>query len=244
MTRDEARLILQAYHPDGRDAGDAAFCEALKLAETDPELARWFEAEQAFDRVMMAKLGEARVPAELHAAILAGVSPAEAHPHRVWVRPAWMAAAAAVVLVLGAMALFRPSRAAADTEIVAFVTDDARHPETHRGGGPAAAALQASLVRPAMRLGDSLPADLAALHATGCHAITFHGHELLEVCFQRNGAWFHCYVGRPADFPSLAGQVRPSIQTRDKLAVATWADAAHVYLLVSDTGEGALRGLL
>ena len=43
----------------------------------------------------------------------------------------------------------------------------------------------------------------AALRSTGCRTLNFAGHDVLEVCFQRNGAWFHCYIARCEDFPSL-----------------------------------------
>ena len=78
MTRDEAQKILQAYRPNGADADDAFFSEALRLAETDPELGEWFAAEQEFDRGMTQAYAGVAAPAELRSRLLAqaaGVQP-------------------------------------------------------------------------------------------------------------------------------------------------------------------------
>ena len=132
MKNEEAMFILNAYRPDGGDAGDATFCAALEQTRTDPVLGRWFAAQQAFDRAMCAKLGEVAPPAGLHEAILAGgkVSAASSVDQSArWRSPVWMALAASVAILLaGALALW-PSRAAAATTLADFVLDDAGHGE-------------------------------------------------------------------------------------------------------------------
>jgi hypothetical protein len=49
MNIEEAKLILSAYRPDGQDAGDPQFQEALELTKQNPDLARWFAEAQAWD---------------------------------------------------------------------------------------------------------------------------------------------------------------------------------------------------
>ena len=50
MNNQEAKLILQAYRPGGRDTFDPLFAEALEQARRDPELQKWFaERKQALD---------------------------------------------------------------------------------------------------------------------------------------------------------------------------------------------------
>ena len=65
MKNDEAKFILSAYRPDGDDAGDARFAEALAQAEQDPELAPWLQEERRFDSVFCDALGAVPVPPDL-----------------------------------------------------------------------------------------------------------------------------------------------------------------------------------
>lgn len=60
MDSEAARLILECYRPGTADAGDPMFAEALRAAEADPELARWFAEQQKFDSLMVETL--ARLP--------------------------------------------------------------------------------------------------------------------------------------------------------------------------------------
>ena len=71
--RDNAKLLLSAYRPNGADAQDPVFKEALELAQCDPELARWFRGERDFDQMISSKLRLIEPPVVLEAAILAGL---------------------------------------------------------------------------------------------------------------------------------------------------------------------------
>ena len=71
--RDNAKLMLSAYRPNGADAQDPVFKEALELAQRDPELARWFRGERDFDQMISSKLRLIEPPVVLEAAILAGL---------------------------------------------------------------------------------------------------------------------------------------------------------------------------
>jgi hypothetical protein len=42
MTNESAKFLLSAYRPNGTDAHDPVFKEALEQAPCDPELATWF----------------------------------------------------------------------------------------------------------------------------------------------------------------------------------------------------------
>ena len=118
MNNEEAKFILRGYRPNGADAGDAAFASALEQATNDPALGGWFARQQAFDAAVSAKLGEMQPPADLRAAILAGgkVSDTGQPSSRPWVRPAWMAAAAGLAVMLAAGLALWPNRAEALTE--------------------------------------------------------------------------------------------------------------------------------
>lgn len=49
MDKEQARFILRSFRPDGADAADPDFAEALKLAMENRELGEWLAGERAFD---------------------------------------------------------------------------------------------------------------------------------------------------------------------------------------------------
>jgi hypothetical protein len=71
MNIEEAKMILSAYRPDGQDAGDPQFQEALELTKQNPDLPRWFAEAQAWDTRVTATLKQiASPPTELRSALL------------------------------------------------------------------------------------------------------------------------------------------------------------------------------
>jgi len=82
MTNEEAKLILQAYAPNGRSATDPKFQAALNQARCSRELADWFAAEQAIDsRISNSLIKSLKPPTQLKCLLLA---------QRVIIRPvAW-----------------------------------------------------------------------------------------------------------------------------------------------------------
>jgi hypothetical protein len=242
MNNAEAKFILQGYRPDGTDANDAAFRAALDQVQRDPVLREWFNRQQAFDAAVSAKLNAVPAPAGLREAILAGgrvTVPDTTRP--VWWRSsAWLAAAAGVAVIFATTLAFWPKSAEASIAFAEYVLKDAAHDTTH--GGHGTDALQAMLGDPANRLSGGLPISFAALRQAGCRTVTFQGREVLEVCFNRDGIWFHAYIGQRSDFPALAAA--PAFLEKDGLSVASWADAAHVYLVAGKAGRAALERLL
>lgn len=71
MDKEQARFILGSFRPDGADAADPYFAEALKLALEDRELGEWLATERAFDAAFAKALGTVAAPATLHGDILA-----------------------------------------------------------------------------------------------------------------------------------------------------------------------------
>jgi hypothetical protein len=246
MNNVEAKFILQGYRPNGDDAEDATFAAALEQTRVDPALHGWFTREQAFDSAISAKLSQISPPTGLREAILAG---ARVSTHSVmvrpwWQRPAWIALAASVALIGAASMALWPKSASAGDSLAGFALADSRHAATHGGHGHETGALQAALNDPTTRLGQNLPVDFAALEKAGCRSLAYDGHEVLEVCFQRNGVWFHCYVARRADFHALAAAVVPAVTDVPGAAIATWGDNRHLFVVVSEAGRAALEKLL
>ncbi len=71
MDETRARFILSSFRPDGQDAGDADFAEALQLAMENRELGEWLAAERATDAAFAEALGSVELPPHLREDILA-----------------------------------------------------------------------------------------------------------------------------------------------------------------------------
>src|SRR5260370_13500363 len=61
------------YRPNGADAQDPVFREALEQATRDPELGAWFKEQRGFDSMIADKLSGIEPPATLRSAILDGI---------------------------------------------------------------------------------------------------------------------------------------------------------------------------
>jgi hypothetical protein len=71
MDKEQAKILLAGFRPDGSDAGDPAFAEALRLVTADAELARWFARERALDAAFAEVLNGCALPEDLRQNILA-----------------------------------------------------------------------------------------------------------------------------------------------------------------------------
>lgn len=71
MDEEQARFILRSFRPDGADADDPDFAEALKLALENRELGEWLAHERAFDASFADALGSLDLPENLREDILA-----------------------------------------------------------------------------------------------------------------------------------------------------------------------------
>jgi len=251
MNNTEAKFILNAYRSNGGDANDPTFRAALEQAKSDPELGAWFAREQAHGAAVAAKLREVAPPAGLREALLAGgrvsggkFSPEPTTSRSFWHRPVWLAAAAAVAVLLVVGVSVWPKRAAASAALTDYALADALEPQAHGGHGELTGAFQAALSKDNARLADGVALDFAALKNNGCRTVNVAGHDVLEVCFKRNGTWFHCYVARVEDFPGVPAKFAPNFAQSGKVAAAAWSDGAHRFVVASIAGRAALQRLL
>jgi hypothetical protein len=250
MTNQQAQFVLHAYRPNGADAADATFGEALEQTRRDPALAQWFAAQQRFDRAVSAQLAALPPPAGLREAILAGAraSRGEAAPaapvSRRWLSPTWLALAASLALVATVSVLVWPKEAIGKEALLDFAITDMRDADHEGRRGSETAKFQALLGTADARLGRTMPVDFARLRADGCRTVSFRGKELLEVCFERNGQWFHCYVAQAKDFPQVAARLATVFRHADGITAGAWRDGEHIFIVASTAGREAIERLI
>jgi hypothetical protein len=241
MNTDEARFVLSAFRPDGRDAADPAFAEALAATERDPALRRWLERERATDAAVIARLQEVAPPPDLKSAILAGAR--ASRPRRFWwPSPAWLAVAAGVAGLLLAVAPWGGKGTGWSAED--FATQ-ARHEllhdhASHVGRPPELAAVQDGLAQVPGPWRTNLRLNPGELDRKRCRAVRLGGHEVFEICFEREGAWYHLYVMRAA---TLAPNDRDALhfETTAGVTSAVWCNAGTAYALVTQVAPEVVR---
>lgn len=70
MDKEQARFILRSFRPDGADAADPDFADALKLAMENRELGEWLASERAFDAAFANALEAVNLPERLREDIM------------------------------------------------------------------------------------------------------------------------------------------------------------------------------
>jgi hypothetical protein len=247
MKNQEAKFILGTYRANGQDADDPMFADALSQAQRDPELQGWLRRQQAFDTAVAAKLHEVPPPGELREAILAGARASRPRPVW-WMNRAWLGAAAAVLIVAAiSVVTLRTRSGPSVSELAAFALQDlADAHDQHVGFPPEFAALQDQLgaARSTVAAAAAAGVDLDELRRKNCRSVRISGREVFEICFRRDGTWYHLYAARREDFASSPARAEPLFASRGEFAGTAWADAKHVYALVTHGSEAALRRLI
>jgi len=241
MTTQEAKFLLSAYRPDGRDAADPFFAEALAQARSDPELAAWFAREQAMDARISERLGGIVPPQALRESILAGARASQPRRER-WLSPVWLAAACIAILLSAAIGMRLRSTAPTESDLAqSALRDLAEEGAEHDPNLPSLASVQGELSRHPLPIYRNLNIDPVQLRQDHCRAITIAGHQVFEVCFKHGESWYHLYIARMGDFAPSAPVGTPTFVGQNLFAAAAWTDGQRTYALVTDAGPAALR---
>lgn len=244
MTIDEAKFILTGFRPNGSDAGSPAFSDAVRMSGEDPLLGAWFAQSRAHDMAVAGKLREIVPPAGLREALLAGVrvSGSRTGTGLGWGWISGLAAAAAIAI--GFFSMRAPSRPESGTTALAGFAINDMVTEKHGGRGEPAGALVTELQEKGARMPGADQIDFEKLRDTGCRTLNLAGHDVLEVCFLRDGAYFHLYMTRRDGPLGDSVAMGPSFITEAAGAAAVWSDGRFDYALASTAGVEAIRRLL
>lgn len=246
MTPRETKFILRAHRADGRyPPDDPLFAEALAEAARSADLMAWLKTEHAIDQAVAGKLEAIAPPPGLRETILAGGRASRLH-RPAWWKPRWLALAAVLAVLIAAFALgpwSRPDPVDPLTFARFALANHANEPHAHNYVG-ARAAIAASLSARAAPLNAAPGVTAEELHAANCAQFKLGPHRAYEICFQRDGAWFHLYVTRldPAHAPHEPRA--PVFLHEDRVAAAAWSDGKYLYSLVTRAGPEVLARLV
>ena len=237
MNNQEAKLILQAYRPNGQDASVPFFAEALEQSRRDPELQKWFAEEMVLNSRLQTRLESAiPIPPRLKSDLLALRKTVRLVPW--WSQPMKLAAAAVILLSLGAIFLLLPRN---PTQVASFRETMARSSaqtqehvvfESHD-----IAKIQQWLQTRNMETNFDLPSTLQAGIAQGCRVVDWNGHQATMICFMVNGEHMDLFVMDRAGLPVFPENGATQFASANGLMTAMWANGGKVYLLTGRDKE-------
>ena len=241
-----AKEILLRCRPGTAEASDPEFAEALEQAKRDPELGRWFAQHQSFHKTIRDRFRQLPVPAGLKEDILAGYRPAVI-PFW-WQQPAFrsLAAAAAIVLLIGVAFFWSQPRE--DRSFAAFQNRVVRNAQrgyvmdittTHLGEIRQYLATQGALADYV------LPALLEKLPGDGGAVLRWHNKPVSMVCFDLgNHNDLFLFVASRGDLPDAPSAAEPQFTKIGKLTAASWSTGDRTYVLAGPGDEQFVRGYL
>lgn len=244
MNNQEAKLILQAYRPNGQDALDPLFADALEQARRDPELQKWFADEMVLNARIQSRLETAiSAPATLKSELLALRKTVRPTPW--WFQPMKLAAAVVAIALLGAGLLLmtkKPAQLASFRETMAQRSSDMQdHVEF---GSHDIAKIQQWLQGHNMATDFALPALLQGGTPQGCRLVDWNGHKATMICFMLNGEHMDLFVMERNGLPNFPENGAPQFAKANGLMTAMWANNGKVYLLTGGSKELLQKVLL
>lgn len=253
MNPNEAKLILLRHRPDVPAAADPEISEALALAGSDPELARWLAEQVVRQKQVRQQFRAITAPPGLREQI---VSEHQAGGKIIyWHRQTLLLAAAVVVaaVLIGLPFWFRSQRpAGADLAVYqrqmaalalrGYGMDLTTHDPAQIRGYLAQNHAPADFI---------LPAALQKAALAGCAIENWRGAKISMLCFTTGrplptGAssdlWLFV-VDETAVSDAPAG-LSPQISHLNRLAAAIWHQDGKLYLLGTTADENMLRTFL
>ncbi len=244
MTNAQAKLLLQAYRPGGQDARDPLYAAALEQVQLDPQLARWFEAEQSLDAAITAKFKEQPVPSDLQSNILAveSIRPSA----RRWRRKSWLAAAALVTL-LAVAAFWLPRRPTSQFEayrdnMTDFLNNRFDHLDFQARD---VQELKRFLAQRGAPNDFALPAGMSDLPGQGCRVLSWDGRTVSLLCFHlADNKEIHLFVIQGAKFRKAPPAGSVQFVSNGGWTTASWHRGNTTYLLAGNGNQGYLQKYL
>lgn len=245
MNREEAKSLLVACRPNGADARAPHLVEALALLEQDVELRAWFEAEQAADAAIAAKLKAGPLPEDLLEQIRAGTQARIARQPR---QHSFALAMAAIFMLLGLLAILWLNRAPAEApgSFAAYRTDMAQFLREFPKLDIATDRLPEvrewlEQQHPLTKV--NFPKALEKFPSIGCRTVNWQRKKLALVCFMVEGQVVHLFVLPRNTFPDAGDHSKPLIAKVGSQNTASWSGSDNQYFLVTQADKQLLEKL-
>ena len=232
MDNKQAKLILSVYRPNGQDAADAFFEEALKQAQADPALEAWFTEQQRFDQRVAQALAGVRPPQDGKGVVEAGVRASQRRRRFVW--PLMMAASLALLIGTG-FGVLQQWRAA--TRELATHTELAVDLSEHQASlglmSPDYTRLRKWVANRGAPLPDALPPGLVGLEMLGCQVWDTTRGKVSLLCFVgEDRRMVHLYVfDQPVKDGALPTMEQPRYVREGEWSLALWQEPGRAYVL-------------
>jgi hypothetical protein len=245
VDRKEAQLILSGLRPGGLEANEPYFAEALALVETDPELKSWWDAQQSFDRKIMAKLRQVPVPGHLRDNILAAPKIIPLYPS--YLQHRTMLAVAAMVAILCVAAAFWHSAQFGPLDRADFTSQAISELGTNGPSLAIQSSDQAKLqewLRSQNAPVGNMPGKVNTLPPIGCQKYMIHGHAVALVCLAlANGGIAHFFTVEKSALNDPPGTNGPQFGKANGWNTATWSDNHMTYMLATQASADDLKQL-
>ena len=254
MDRDQARRILITYRLGEAAPHGSELAEALAMADRDPELSAWLEAQLRFDRTVRSRVRSVAPPSHLREAILSQPPRRSRRPR--WAPPLGWALAAALALMSGTAVWlsynpgsdgsspqsasgpatgesFRKAMATMLTDGVYSLQVQSRSLEELRrfiaaNGGAGNAAI---------------PSSLEALNSLGCQVFSWNGHQATLICFTSSTHGYVHLVILEGSLPDVQGNA-PVLAQAAGWNTALWQESGRTYLLCARGTDPELHTLI
>ncbi|HEV8184949.1 MAG TPA: hypothetical protein VGP40_03265 [Chthoniobacterales bacterium] len=246
MDEQEARSILSLCRAGDAGIDDARLEEAMRKAEADPELARWWNEEQELDRIIASKLAFTHVPAGLKERVSSKVEIRPSTIRPIWSRGILLAAASIVALAVlfsSWRGPFQPAASMADyrDEMVSFIKV-APNLELESSELTRLKDFLANAEAPASF---TVPRRLQQYEPLGCRVLRFRGEDVSLVCFKLGGDKLaHLFVTTAKTVRTGGRASAPVYEAEEGWMTATWTEGDQAYLLTVKGDRAALEKFL
>lgn len=248
VNREQAQLILAACRPGEEDRSDPQVAEAFAELQRDPQLARWYAEERAFDEAIAGHLAAMPAPFGLKTRILANVGTGGKESKLRWA--AFIATAAAAVLLLAQLVVLNrgsstPPAKLADfrEEMISFVRLQPPLDMQSTSLKP----IQQWLTQTGAPPAEHIPPRLAVLETMGCRVLSFRSHKVTLVCFchgKDNKDIAHLFIIDSAALPKVKSGEPPVFAKWGDWMTATWTEDDRVYTLAAQANQAVLEQFL
>lgn len=247
MDNEKAKLILQAYRPNGADASDPLFAEALDQAQRDPELKQWFEQQRRFDAAISRQLAHVAAPKSLLPIILSGAPkhPMDIPRRRWFYHMAWAASILFLVTLTGLwLNRFSPSPT---VDFVSYRQDMTRFlsrfytlEQETRGWPGMKSWLRGQFASETL----AIPRGLLESNGLGCRTIKWNGRLPVLACFKKDGQIVHLFILPASDLPDRPAAGSTEWRQLGRWTTASWQDGGMLYLAATRAKASFLSQLL